>query len=287
MRLLSSLSAWAAPIALVVLVAMIGAMLPVAPVAADGGVPLPLPAGTTWRVVAGYNTGSHNLADGGDPHALDFVRVDDATDWTPVLAPVDGTVTWVGSNCLTIRDANELAHLLCHLEPAGHLRRGVTVLTGDEVGRIFPVGYDANGGIAHLHYAIHRSPGNGRLGESLPFMGEYALEGVQLPWREEFNLYQGLEFTSTNRPNWSLDSAQFVLRPGANQVVWHRQERAVAEALANVVDLSHAYRWDRVSGSWLLWSPHAPGFLNSLTHLSPQDSLTIVVGSQSTWSQTP
>ena len=176
-------------------------------VSAGGGVPIPAPAGTTWSVVAGYNTGTHSDHDGGDPHALDFVRTDAPTDWTPVLAPVDGVVTWFDYNGLTIVDANGYAHLLVHIDPDERIQRGLTVKLGDQVGRVFPVGYDVNGGVAHIHYAIHNTRGGGYLDRTIPFIGTYALEGRELFWQDEYNLHFGLEFTSTNGPNWTAPRA--------------------------------------------------------------------------------
>ena len=143
------------------LIAALATLLHVAPLRAEGGVPIPAPAGTTWEIIAGYNTGTHSEYDGQDPHAIDIVRTDAPTDWTAVLSPVDGKVTWFDNNGVSIEDDNGYAHLLVHLDPGDHLQRGLRVNIGDEVGRVFPVGYDYNGGIAHIHYAIHATYGGG------------------------------------------------------------------------------------------------------------------------------
>ncbi|MYE05750.1 MAG: M23 family metallopeptidase, partial [Chloroflexi bacterium] len=172
-------------------------------VRAEGGVPIPAPAGTTWSIIAGYNTATHSEADQQDPHAIDIVRTDASTDWTPVLSPVDGEVSWSDNSGLTIVDSNGYAHLLVHLDPEDHIRRGVRVSVGDRVGHVFPAGLDANGGVAHIHYAIHETSGGGRLGRSRPFVGRYAIEGRELQWSAEDNLHAGVEFTSTNAANWT------------------------------------------------------------------------------------
>ncbi len=182
-------------------------------VRAEGGVPIPAPAGTTWSIVAGYNTGTHSEADGHDPHAIDIVRTDASTDWTPVLSPVDGVVTWFDHNGLTIVDANGYAHLLVHLDPDDHIRRQLRVNVGDRVGRVFPVGYDANGGVAHIHYAIHETYGGGYLARSIPFAGMYAIEGRELHYAVDYNLHAGVEFTSTNRAGWTAPPGS---EPGSN-----------------------------------------------------------------------
>ena len=177
-------------------------------VRAEGGVPVPAPAGTTWRIIAGYNTGTHGDHDGSDPHAIDIVRTDAPTDWTQVLSPVDGEVTWSDNNGLSIRDSNGYAHLLVHLDPGDHIRRGLRVSVGDPVGLVFPVGYDVNGGVAHIHYAIHNTSGGGRLNRTIPFTGMYAIEGRELHWADEYNMHAGLEFTSTNTPNWTAPAVE-------------------------------------------------------------------------------
>lgn len=171
-------------------------------VRAEGGVPIPAPAGTTWSIIAGYNTATHSEADQQDPHAIDIVRLDALTDWTPVLSPVDGEVTWSDNNGLTIQDSNGYAHLLVHLDPDDHITRGLRVRVGDRVGRVFPAGLDANAGVAHIHYAIHATYGGGYLGRSRPFTGDYAIEGRELHEGNEYNLHYGVEFTSTNAHNW-------------------------------------------------------------------------------------
>ena len=192
-------------------------------VRAEGGVPIPAPAGTTWSIIAGYNTGTHNEHDGQDPHAIDIVRTDASTDWTEVRSPTDGVVTWSDENCLTIRDDNGYAHLLCHLAPSDPIQRGLNVRTGDLLGHVFPAGYDANGGVAHIHYAIHATYGGGYLARSIPFTGLYAIEGRELHYAEDYNLHAGVEFTSTNSSGWTApgtspgdESAVVVTEPAAN-----------------------------------------------------------------------
>lgn len=170
---------------------------------ADGGVPIPAAAGTEWKIAGGYNTRTHSEYDGQDPHAIDIVRTDALTDWSAVLSPTDGTVQWFDDNCVMIVDARNFAHLLCHLQPDGRLQRGLAVSVGDQLGLVFPPWLDANGGLAHIHYAIHHHGGNGFLGRSIPFSGDYAIEGVELHWSDEFNLHSGRVFVSTNGPGWT------------------------------------------------------------------------------------
>ncbi|MCY3921744.1 MAG: M23 family metallopeptidase [Chloroflexi bacterium] len=191
--------AWAA----IASIAIAASLALTSPARAEGGVPIPAPAGTTWSIIAGYNTATHSEADQQDPHAIDIVRLDASTDWTPVLSPVDGKVTWSDNNGLTIEDSNGYAHLLVHLDPDDHITRGLRVRVGDRVGLVFPAGLDANGGVAHIHYAIHATYGGGYLDRTIPFTGRYAIEGRELHEGDAYNLHAGVEFTSTNTHNWT------------------------------------------------------------------------------------
>lgn len=170
---------------------------------AEGGVPIPAPAGTTWSIVAGYNTGTHSEADGNDPHAIDLVRVPrDETAFTPVLAPISGTIAWRGWDGLSISDSAGFDHVLAHVAPLEHIRRGTVVEVGEQVATVC-MAHDCNNyGLPHIHYAVHQSRGDGYLGSSVPFTGDYAIEGRELHWSSEYNLHYGVEFTSTNTRNW-------------------------------------------------------------------------------------
>ena len=173
-------------------------------VRADGGVPIPAPAGTTWSIVAGYNTATHAVYDGNDPHAIDLVRVPRAeTAYTQVLSPVDGTVAWRSWDGLSIADAAGFNHLIVHVSPLDHIQRGSVVGVGEHIATVCPAYDCTNYGLPHVHYAIHESLGNGYNGPSIPFTGDYALEGADLPWSDEYNLHAGREFVSSNAPGWT------------------------------------------------------------------------------------
>lgn len=188
----------------VVAVALLALIPLISPARADSGVPIPAPAGTTWSIVAGYNTATHSVADQEDPHAIDIVRVPrEETAFTSVLSPVDGTVAWRGWDGLSITDAAGFDHLLAHVAPLEHIGRGTRVVVGEPIA-VVCAAYDCgNYGLPHIHYAIHRSLGNGFTGPSVPFVGDYAIEGRELHWRDEYNLHAGIEFTSTNVVGWT------------------------------------------------------------------------------------
>ena len=178
------------------------------------GLPLPAPAGTVWSVESGYNTGSHT---GVDPHALDIVRSDGPTAGTPVLAPVAGTVSVASSGCVAIEASPRIAVLLCHLLPHRGVELGATVRRGQELGQVAPPGATKNHGLAHLHLAVHTTPGGGELRTTVPLTGRYALEGWDLPATKSANAYAGMDFRSTNH---FAAFDPYYLYPGWNLVSW-------------------------------------------------------------------
>ena len=201
---------------LIVLTLLLGTLALSGTAGADGGVPIPAPAGTTWRIIAGYNTGTHSEADGQDPHAIDIVRLpQDQTAFTPVLAPVSGRVAWRDWDGLSITDAAGLDHLLVHVAPLDHIRHGTVVEVGEQVAIVCRAHECTNYGTPHIHYAIHQSRGGGYLGRSVPFTGDYAIEGMNLYWSDEYNLHGGVELTSTNTRNWIAPPVGPTDPPGA------------------------------------------------------------------------
>ena len=186
------------------LIAVFAAMSLIEHASAEGGVPIPAPAGTEWTIVAGYNTSTHSEADGNDPHAIDLVREPrHETAFTPVLAPISGTIAWSGGDGLSITDSAGFDHVLAHVAPLEHIRRGAVVEVGEQVGTVCMAHECNNNGLAHIHYAVHHSRGDGYHGSSVPFTGDYAIEGRELHWSSEYNLHSGLEFTSTNTRGWT------------------------------------------------------------------------------------
>lgn len=156
---------------------------------------IPAPAGTLWEVVAGYNTVTHNAH---DPYAIDIIRTDAGTAGTPLLAPLSGTVNYLSTDCLTIRDPQDHSILLCHVFTDPSLQRGDPVVQGQRIGTVAPAGFAGNNGLAHIHIAVHTAFQG--LGATLPFTGLYALDGLQLAPITGANGYLGLTFLSTNLP---------------------------------------------------------------------------------------
>ncbi len=153
----------------------------------------PALAGSQWVVAAGYNTATHL---GVDPYALDLVRADGApTAGSPVLAPVSGTLGGGGnSDCAWIR-ADTVTVLICHIITQPYARNA-RITQGQLLGTVAPEGQKGNNGLAHIHLAVNLG---GSSGTSLPFDGDYTLDGVRFPATTEANAYTGTPVvTSTN-----------------------------------------------------------------------------------------
>ena len=157
---------------------------------------LPAPAGTEWEIIAGYNTATHSWADGTDPHAIDIQRRDGETAYTPLLAPISGTIGFVSSRSLSVEYPNGYSILLSHIFPSSGLRWGQQVTAGQQIGVVAPAGQAGNGGVSHIHIAVHT--GNVSTNPTVPLSGEYAIGGQALPATTAWNAYAGTRLISRN-----------------------------------------------------------------------------------------
>lgn len=148
---------------------------------------LPFAAGTSWRIIQGYEGGTHGT--GPERYALDLVREGGPTAGAEVLAPASGTVWWMnppgtGNGCLLIKidGGNGLIVELCHII-ARPLRVDQRVEQGQPVGTVGPDGAVGNNGLAHLHLSLHRTPDFGVTRIAAPFAPPdgLPLDGVSLP----------------------------------------------------------------------------------------------------------
>lgn len=135
---------------------------------------LPFAAGTTWKVLQGYNGGTH--VPGAERYALDIVRDGDGpTAGSDVLAPAGGALWFMnapgsGNGCLSIKidGGNGLIVQLCHII-ARPFRTDERIQAGQIVGTIGPGGTVGNNGTAHVHISMHRSPDYGQTRIPMPF----------------------------------------------------------------------------------------------------------------------
>ncbi len=264
------------------------------PAHSQGGVfPLPADAGTVWEIAVGYNTPTHSVADGNDPHAIDIVREDRAlTAGSVVRSPIAGTISYVSNDCLTIDNGADLAVLLCHLFPDPSLARGLPVQVGAYLGTVAPAYHANNGGLPHIHLAVHHTTGGGRLGGSIPLIGAWALEGIDLPWTGQFNTHAGTRFTSSNGdtpasppdsgdsqngPSSDQSTALLVLQPGWNMIGWTART-PVAEIAATLGDaVGGIFAFDADAQTYRRFSPGRPARVNDLTEVVPGDGLLILI----------
>lgn len=157
---------------------------------------LPFAAGTAWKVVQGYNGGTHSTPS--ERYALDLVRDGDGpTAGVDVLAPAAGTVWWMnppgsGNGCVLIKldGGSGLIVELCHVF-ARSFRTDERVEAGQVVGTIGPAGTVGNNGLAHLHLSMHRTPDYGVTRIAAPFAAPdgLPLDGVALPADGTANQY--------------------------------------------------------------------------------------------------
>jgi hypothetical protein len=148
---------------------------------------LPLPAGSTWKVLQGYNGGTH--VPGPEQYALDLVREGGPTGGTEVVAPAAGSIWFAhapgaGNGCASIRldGGGGLIVQMCHIILHRALRADERVSAGMALGVIGQDGQVGNNGTAHLHLSMHRTSDYGVTRVPVPFSsaGGVSLEGVNL-----------------------------------------------------------------------------------------------------------
>jgi hypothetical protein len=226
-----------AAVAALVLGVLLQLAHPTAPVEAAGSLNLPTEAGSAWRVLAGYNTATHSVADANDPYALDLVRSDAATAGSIVYAPFSGTVQYADTKCVGIRDAEGVSVLLCHLYPDAGLR-GRTIARGQRLGVVAPDGEAGNNGAAHIHIALTAA----NRGGPLPFSGRFAIEGVDLPPTAEPGAYGDVAFRSSLRRAPSVDA-------GADRSVRPRDGVTLTGLVDNPEQGPVTLTWAQTSGA--------------------------------------
>jgi hypothetical protein len=148
---------------------------------------LPLPAGSTWKVLQGYNGGTH--VPGAEQYALDLVREGGPTGGTAVVAPAAGSVWFAhppgaGNGCASIRidGGGGLIVQMCHIVLHRALRADERVSAGMPLGVIGEDGRVGNNGTAHLHLSMHRTSDYGVTRVPVPFSasGGITLEGINM-----------------------------------------------------------------------------------------------------------
>lgn len=178
---------------------------------------LPIPGGETWKVIQGYNCGTHT---GYDDNAFDLVNTDGRTRGAPVLAAADGTFWWWGDRggSMIIAHGNGYYSMYSHLESHVPFSKGQFIARGTVIGTVGSVGTSYSN--PHLHFEVFHGEGisaSNRYGVPLAF-----IEGYNFADHETCNEYMGVRLTAlpnaadTTPPTTPalLDAGQ-----GANQIV--------------------------------------------------------------------
>ncbi len=154
-------------------------------------------AGGEWKVVQGYNTGTHTNRSGFAQYkySLDWARVDGDTAGQPVFAPVSGTVQWVdrGSGGMLVDAGNGYGVAVFHVTLDRDLTRGGTVERGQRIGTISGPGGEGYMSMAHVDITVWRLTGGGH--ESVPFVGPNAIAGQEFPDSGGANQHMGTTVT--------------------------------------------------------------------------------------------
>jgi hypothetical protein len=167
--------------------------------AADS-IPLPFDAGSSVRVIQGYNGGTHVDA---SRFGLDLVLANQETSGATVLAPLAGSVAWAfapgdKTGCLEVVDAGRrFGVMLCHVLLDRPYARGEKLTRGQVLGTVGAPGTVGNNGSAHVHIELHKG---GRSSDPVPFglPDGMLLEGQDLPATGANNEYASTALTSSN-----------------------------------------------------------------------------------------
>jgi murein DD-endopeptidase MepM/ murein hydrolase activator NlpD len=154
-------------------------------------------AGGEWKVVQGYNTGTHTNRSGFAQYkySLDWARVDGETAGQPVFAPVSGTVKWVdrGSGGMLVDAGNGYGVAVFHVTLDRGLASGATVQRGQRIGTISGPGGDGYMSMAHIDITVWSLSGRGH--EAVPFTGPNAIAGHEFPDTGGANQHMGTTVT--------------------------------------------------------------------------------------------
>jgi hypothetical protein len=159
-------------------------------------VKLPFPAGTAWKVIQGYNGGTH--VPGPEVYALDLVRDGGTTAGAEVLAPASGTLWFAnppgaGNGCMSIKmdGGGGLIVQMCHIILNRVMRPNEPIAAGASLGTVGADGRVGNNGVAHLHLSMHRTSDYGVTRVPAPFAAGSGLplEGMNLPANGTYNQY--------------------------------------------------------------------------------------------------
>jgi hypothetical protein len=155
---------------------------------------LPIPPGETWKVIQGYNCGTHAAY---DKNAIDLVNANGRTRGAPVLAAADGTYWWWGPNGGTVILSHGGGYytMYTHLESRVAFRKGDRVARGQVIGTAGAAGTSYNN--PHLHFEMFYGDGpSARNRRTIPLQ---FVEGYSLPNSGKCNEHMNVRLTASGR----------------------------------------------------------------------------------------
>lgn len=176
-------------VALIVAIVLFSGIFAVPHMAAAAPVlTLPFTSGETWKIIQGYNCGSHS----DNEDAIDLTRVGGATRGAPVTAAAPGRVTYTGgsTSIVIIDHGGGYSTMYVHLNSRA-VGRGQNVERGQVIGTAGSVGAGASNPHLHFEMFVGRN-GSDRARNTVPL--NFA-EGYELPNNGRCNQHGGVLLT--------------------------------------------------------------------------------------------
>ena len=168
-----------------------------APAAVSTGITWPMRGGT-WKVVQGYNNGTHtnrsNFAQ--YAHSLDLALTEGDSAGQPLYAPISGSIEWTdrGSGGILINAGNGYGVALFHVNLDRSATRGGKVTQGEQIGSVAGPGDAGYESMAHVEITAWQLHGDGSH-SSVPFTGPNAIAGQEFPDNGTVNQYMDAVIT--------------------------------------------------------------------------------------------
>lgn len=161
------------------------------PAVASSGITWPMRGGS-WKVVQGYNNGTHtnrsNFAQ--YAHSLDLALAEGDSAGQPLYAPVSGSIEWTdrGSGGILINAGNGYGVALFHVNLDRGVARDGKVTQGEQIGSVAGPGDAGYESMSHVEITAWQLHGDGSH-SSVPFTGPNAIAGQEFPDNGTVNQY--------------------------------------------------------------------------------------------------
>lgn len=199
---------------------------------------LPTPVGERWKVIQGYNCGTHNSW---DHYALDLVSAEGKTYGAPVRAAADGEVfVWESkSGTLIVRHGDSFYTQYTHMASKA-VEVGSAVKRGDIVGTVGDRGTRGN---PHLHF--HAFTASGAWASNRQTVPLSFAEGYDFPETGGCSQHQGATIVAGNAAGAAMAGLSFQSEAQPNR--WYNQDAVVVFAGTNIAR-GFSMAWDNDPG---------------------------------------